>query len=446
MTLELYHKIKDKKENISVIGLGYVGMPLAIAFAKKINVIGFDVNKEKIELYKQGIDVTNEVGNKALKETTALMASDETKLKEAKFHIIAVPTPINDDKTPDLRPIIGASRVLGRNLTKGSIVVYESTVYPGVTEEVCIPILEEESNLKCGVDFKVGYSPERINPGDKLHRLENITKVVSGMDEESLENIASIYELIIDAGVHRAESIKVAEAAKVIENSQRDINIAFVNELSMIFNKMEIDTKAVLEASGTKWNFLKFYPGLVGGHCIGVDPYYLTHKAEQIGYHSQVILSGRRINDGMGKYVGESTVKNLIKANKQVKGAKVAILGMTFKEDCPDVRNSKVIDIINELKEYGINVFVADPIADENEVKREYGIDLTKFENIKNMDAVIVAVGHKEYMELTLESIKKLYEENPELLNSEDKLVLVDVKGIFDKKEAQLKNYLYWRL
>lgn len=446
MTLELYHKIKDKKENISVIGLGYVGMPLAIAFAKKINVIGFDVNKEKIELYKQGIDVTNEVGNKALKETTALMTSDETKLKEARFHIIAVPTPINDDKTPDLRPIIGASRVLGRNLTKGSIVVYESTVYPGVTEEVCIPILEEESNLKCGVDFKIGYSPERINPGDKLHRLENITKVVSGMDEESLENIASIYELIIDAGVHRAESIKVAEAAKVIENSQRDINIAFVNELSMIFNKMEIDTKAVLEASGTKWNFLKFYPGLVGGHCIGVDPYYLTHKAEQIGYHSQVILSGRRINDGMGKYVGESTVKNLIKANKQVKGAKVAILGMTFKEDCPDVRNSKVIDIINELKEYGINVFVADPIADENEVKREYGVDLTKFENIKNMDAVIVAVGHKEYMELTLESIKKLYEENPELLNSEDKLVLVDVKGIFDKKEAQLKNYLYWRL
>lgn len=446
MTLELYHKIKDKKENISVIGLGYVGMPLAIAFAKKINVIGFDVNKEKIELYKQGIDVTNEVGNKALKETTALMTSDETKLKEAKFHIIAVPTPINDDKTPDLRPIIGASRVLGRNLTKGSIVVYESTVYPGVTEEVCIPILEEESNLKCGVDFKIGYSPERINPGDKLHRLENITKVVSGMDEESLENIASIYELIIEAGVHRAESIKVAEAAKVIENSQRDINIAFVNELSMIFNKMEIDTKAVLEASGTKWNFLKFYPGLVGGHCIGVDPYYLTHKAEQIGYHSQVILSGRRINDGMGKYVGESTVKNLIKANKQVKGAKVAILGMTFKEDCPDVRNSKVIDIINELKEYGINVFVADPIADENEVKREYGIDLTKFENIKNMDAVIVAVGHKEYMELTLESIKKLYEENPDSLNSEDKLVLVDVKGIFDKKEAQLKNYLYWRL
>lgn len=446
MTLELYHKIKDKKENISVIGLGYVGMPLAIAFAKKINVIGFDVNKEKIELYKQGIDVTNEVGNKALKETTALMTSDETKLKEARFHIIAVPTPINDDKTPDLRPIIGASRVLGRNLTKGSIVVYESTVYPGVTEEVCIPILEKESNMKCGVDFKVGYSPERINPGDKLHRLENITKVVSGMDEESLENIASIYELIIDAGVHRAESIKVAEAAKVIENSQRDINIAFINELSMIFNKMEIDTKAVLEASGTKWNFLKFYPGLVGGHCIGVDPYYLTHKAEQIGYHSQVILAGRRINDGMGKYVGESTVKNLIKANKQVKGAKVAILGMTFKEDCPDVRNSKVIDIINELKEYGINVFIADPIADENEVKREYGIELTKFENIKNMDAVIVAVGHKEYMELTLESIKKLYEEKPVSLNSENKLVLVDVKGIFDKKEAQLKNYLYWRL
>lgn len=458
----LYEKIKNKEENISVIGLGYVGMPLAISFAKKVNVIGFDVNKEKVDLYKKGIDVTNEVGNEALMESKAIMTCDESKLKDAKFHIVAVPTPTNEDKTPDLRPVIGASKTLGRNLVKGSIVVYESTVYPGVTEEICIPILEEASGMKCGVDFKVGYSPERINPGDKLHRLETIVKVVSGMDDETLETVAKVYELVIDAGVHRAESIKVAEAAKVIENSQRDINIAFVNELSMIFNKMGIDTKAVLEAAGTKWNFLNFSPGLVGGHCIGVDPYYLTHKAEQLGYHSQVILSGRRINDGMGKYVGEATVKNLIKANKQVKGARVAVLGMTFKEDCPDVRNSKVIDIINELNEYGIDVFVTDPIADENEIKEEYGVELTKFEDIKDMDAIIVAVGHKQYLDLDLQLVKKLYSVNDttynddkivdeaaitkECTNDKEKLVLVDVKGVFNKKEAESKNYLYWRL
>lgn len=458
MYKSLYEKIRDKKENISVIGLGYVGMPLAISFAKKVNVIGFDVNEEKVSLYNKGIDVTNEVGNEALKETTALMTCDETKLKDSKFHIVAVPTPTNDDKTPDLRPIIGASKTLGRNLTKGSIVVYESTVYPGVTEDVCIPILEEVSGLKCGVDFKVGYSPERINPGDKVHRLETIVKIVSGMDDETLEIVAKTYELVIDAGVYRAESIKVAEAAKVIENSQRDINIAFVNELSIIFNKIGIDTKAVLEAAGTKWNFLKFMPGLVGGHCIGVDPYYLTHKAEQLGYHSQVILSGRRINDGMGKYVAESTVKNLIKAGKQVKNANVVVLGMTFKENCPDVRNSKVIDIINELKEYGVNVLVTDPIAEENEVKEEYGLELTKYEDIKDMDAVIVAVGHKEYLELSLEDIKELYAVNmldtntgevveEAAMDIEDtELVLVDVKGIFNRKEAESKNYLYWRL
>ncbi|CEN23768.1 nucleotide sugar dehydrogenase [[Clostridium] sordellii] len=462
MYKNLYEKIKYKKEKLSVIGLGYVGMPLAISFAKKVDVIGFDVNEEKVNLYNKGVDVTNEVGNEALKETKALITYDESKLKEAKFHIIAVPTPTNDDKSPDLRPMIGASRTLGKNLTKGSIVVYESTVYPGVTEEVCVPILEEVSGMKCGVDFKVGYSPERINPGDKFHRLETIVKVVSGMDEESLETIAKVYELVIDAGVHRAESIKVAEAAKVIENSQRDINIAFVNELSIIFNKMGIDTKAVLEAAGTKWNFLKFSPGLVGGHCIGVDPYYLTHKAEQLGYHSQVILSGRRINDGMGKYVGESTVKNLIQANKQVKGANVAILGMTFKEDCPDVRNSKVVDIINELKEYGINVFVTDPIADAKEVKEEYGVELIKLEDINDIDAVILAVGHKEYLNLDLETIKELYRVNKLALNNgqtldevafteekienEDKLVLIDVKGVLNRKEAESKNYLYWRL
>ena len=456
--MNLYENIKRKIEKVSVIGLGYVGMPLAISFAKKVDVIGFDVNEEKVALYNQGIDVTNEVGNEALKETTALMTCDETKLRDAKFHIVAVPTPTNEDKTPDLRPMIGASKTLGRNLTKGSIVVYESTVYPGVTEDVCIPILEEVSGLKCGVDFKVGYSPERINTGDKAHRLETIVKVVSGMDDETLDIVAKTYELVIDAGVHRAESIKVAEAAKVIENSQRDINIAFVNELSIIFNKMGIDTKAVLEAAGTKWNFLKFAPGLVGGHCIGVDPYYLTHKAEQLGYHSQVILSGRRINDGMGKYVAECTVKNLIKAGKQVRNANVAVLGMTFKEDCPDVRNSKVIDIINELKEYGVNVLVTDPIAEDKEVKEEYGVELTKFEDIKDMDAVIVAVGHKEYLELSLEDIKELYVVNmldistgevveEAAMDIEDTgLVLVDVKGIFNRKEAEANNYLYWRL
>ena len=439
--MSLYNRIKSRKEFISVIGLGYVGMPLAISFAKKANVIGFDVNKEKVSLYNNGIDVTNEVGNNALKETTALMTCDETKLKEAKFHIVAVPTPTNDDKTPDLRPMIGASKILGRNLTKGSIVVYESTVYPGVTEEICIPILEEVSGMKCGVDFKVGYSPERINPGDKLHRLETIVKVVSGMDEETLETIAKVYELVIDAGVHRAESIKVAEAAKVIENSQRDINIAFVNELSMIFNKMGIDTKAVLEAAGTKWNFLKFSPGLVGGHCIGVDPYYLTHKAEQLGYHSQVILSGRRINDGMGKYVGEYTVKNLIRANKQVKGAKVAVLGITFKEDCPDVRNSKVIDIIHELKEYGVEVFVTDPIAESKEVKEEYEIELIPMESISDMDAIIIAVNHSQFTKLSIDELDNLFLNGP----NNDK-VIIDVKSILNRKEILSRGYKYWRL
>jgi UDP-N-acetyl-D-galactosamine dehydrogenase len=458
--MNLYEQIKNRKEKISVIGLGYVGMPLAITFAKKASVIGFDINKEKVEQYLKGIDLTNEVGNKALKETTAFFTWEEKYLKEAKFHIVAVPTPINPDKTPDLRPVIGASRTVGRNLTKGSIVVYESTVFPGVTEEICVPILEKESGLKCGLDFKVGYSPERINPGDKVHRLETIVKVVSGMDDESLEEIAKVYEMVVEAGVHRAESIKVAEAAKVIENSQRDINIAFMNELSIIFNKMRIDTKAVLEAAGTKWNFLKFTPGLVGGHCIGVDPYYLTYKAEQIGYHSQIILAGRKINDDMGKYVAENTVKKMIQANKQIKGAKVAILGITFKENCPDSRNTKVVDIIQELKEYGVEVQVVDPVADQKEVKEEYGIELYNIEEIKDVDAVVVAVAHEEFTNIKLEDLKELYkdyyEQNNEVLEEvaaildnncdNGKQVLIDVKGIFDRKEAEDMNYLYWRL
>lgn len=341
-----FDDLVNKEESISLIGLGYVGMPIAVAFSKKVNVIGFDNNANKIALYQSGIDPTNEVGNDAIENCSVHFTADASELKKAKFHIVAVPTPVNADHTPDLTPVEGASRILGKYLTKGSIVVYESTVYPGVTEDVCIPILEKESGLKCGVDFKVGYSPERINPGDKIHRLETITKIVSGMDEESLDIIAKVYELVVEAGVHRAESIKVAEAAKVIENSQRDINIAFMNELSIIFNKMGIDTKAVLEAAGTKWNFLKFTPGLVGGHCIGVDPYYLTYKAEQMGYHSQIILSGRRINDDMGKYVAENLVKKLIHVDKSIKNAKVGILGFTFKEDCPDTRNTKIIDIV----------------------------------------------------------------------------------------------------
>ena len=436
--MSLYEKIVAKEEKISLVGLGYVGMPIAVAFAKKVDVIGYDLNAKKIELYKSGIDPTNEVGNEVIANTTVEFTSDETKLREAKFHIVAVPTPVNDDHTPDLTPVEGASRIVGRNLTKGSIVVYESTVYPGVTEDVCIPILEKESGLKCGVDFKVGYSPERINPGDKVHRLETIVKVVSGMDEESLDEIAKVYELVVEAGVHRANCIKVAEAAKVIENSQRDINIAFMNELSIIFNKMGIDTKSVLEAAGTKWNFLKFFPGLVGGHCIGVDPYYLTYKAEMMGYHSQIILSGRRINDDMGKYVAENVVKNLISADKAVKNAKVAILGFTFKENCPDTRNTRIIDIVNELKEYGITPIIADPEADADEAKWLYGIEFVDMNTIKDMDAVILAVAHDSFSSLSMADMDKFF--------GEGQKVLLDIKGLLNRKEYEDAGYSYWRL
>lgn len=438
--LDLYQQIVTKDASISLIGLGYVGMPIAVAFARKANVIGFDISEEKVMQYKEGIDPTKEVGNEVIKNTTVQFTSEEEDLKKAKFHIVAVPTPVNEDHTPDLRPIQSASRTLGRNLTKGTIVVYESTVYPGVTEDICVPILEEESGLKCGIDFKVGYSPERINPGDTVHRLETIIKVVSGMDEESLDIIAKVYELVVDAGVYKAESIKVAEAAKVIENSQRDINIAFMNELSIIFNKMDIDTKAVLKAAGTKWNFLNFSPGLVGGHCIGVDPYYLTYKAEQLGYRSQIILSGRRINDDMGKYVVENLIKNLIKANISVQDAKVAILGFTFKEDCPDTRNTRVIDIVEELKEYGITPMIADPVADIEEAKHEYGISFNLIEEVKEMDAVILAVAHKEFMELSESKISAWFK------SSNDNKVLLDIKGVLDRNEYEAKEYKYWRL
>ncbi len=436
--MSLYKDIVERKEKISLVGLGYVGMPIAVAFAKKADVIGFDLNEKKIETYKAGIDPTNEVGDEVIKSTTVEFTADETRLKEAKFHIVAVPTPVNNDHTPDLTPVEGASTIVGRNLTKGSIVVYESTVYPGVTEDVCIPILEKESGLKCGVDFKVGYSPERINPGDKVHRLETIVKIVSGMDDESLEEIAKVYELVVEAGVHRASCIKVAEAAKVIENSQRDINIAFMNELSIIFNKMGIDTKAVLEAAGTKWNFLKFFPGLVGGHCIGVDPYYLTYKAESLGYHSQIILSGRRINDDMGKYVAENVVKNLIKSNKTVRNAKVAIFGFTFKENCPDTRNTKIFDIVKELREYGIEPVVADPAADAAEAKHLYGIDFVDVDSVKDMDAVVIAVAHDCFADFEEKKIASFF--------GEGEKVLVDIKGILDRTEYEKAGYNYWRL
>lgn len=436
--MNLYEKLINKEEKLSLVGLGYVGMPIAVAFAKKIDVIGFDLNEKKIELYKSGIDPTHEVGNDIISKTTVAFTADEKQLREAKFHIVAVPTPVNDDHTPDLTPVENASMILGRNLTKGSVVVYESTVYPGITEDVCVPILERESGLKCGIDFKIGYSPERINPGDKEHRLETITKIVSGMDAETLDCVAKVYELVVSAGVYRAESIKVAEAAKVIENSQRDINIAFMNELSIIFNKMGIDTKSVLAAAGTKWNFLKFYPGLVGGHCIGVDPYYLTYKAEMLGYHSQIILAGRRINDDMGKYCAENCVKNLISADKTVKSAKVAILGFTFKENCPDTRNTKIIDIVNELKEYSIKPVIVDPVADANEAKLLYGVDFVNIQSIKNMDAVIIAVAHTEFLSFSMEQINSFF--------GNGKKVILDLKGILNRKEYEEAGYNYWRL
>ena len=436
----LYEKLLAGEEKLSLVGLGYVGMPIAVAYAKKIKVVGYDFNAAKVELYKKGIDPTREVGDEAIKNTSVEFTADPEKLRECKFHVVAVPTPVNDDHTPDLSPVEGASHTLGKYLTKGSIVVYESTVYPGVTEDICVPILEQESGLKCGVDFKVGYSPERINPGDKVHRLDTITKIVSGMDEETLEEVANVYSLVALAGVYKAQSIKVAEAAKVIENSQRDINIAFMNELSMIFHKMDIDTKSVLEAAGTKWNFLKFFPGLVGGHCIGVDPYYLTYKAEELGYHSQIILSGRRINDDMGKYIAESCVKNLIANDIAVKNAKVAILGFTFKENCPDTRNTKIIDIYNELGEYGITPVVVDPQADADEAKRLYGIDFDTMDAVKDMDAVIVAVAHKEFESYKPADIAKFF-------NAKHKTkVFMDLKGIYDMNEYKAPEYNYWRL
>ena len=440
--MSLYTKLVNREEKLSLVGLGYVGMPIAVAFANKgIDVIGFDLNKAKIELYKNGVDPTKEVGDDAIKNTAVYFTSDEKDLQKAKFHIVAVPTPVNTDHTPDLTPVIGASQIVGRNLTKGSYVVFESTVYPGCTEDVCIPILEKESGLKCGIDFKVGYSPERINPGDKVHRLENIKKIVSGCDEEALQTIKAVYDIVIEVGTYPVSNLRTAEAVKVVENSQRDINIAFMNELAMAFDKMDIDTNEVVDGMNTKWNALGFRPGLVGGHCIGVDPYYFTYQAEKLGYHSQIILNGRIVNDSMGKFVADATIKNMIAVGQAPKKSNVVILGLTFKENCPDTRNSKVDDIIKRLAEYEITPVVVDPWASERDAMHEYGVTLTKLDDVKDADCVIVAVAHNEFKSLSLNEIKKLFR------NCDDsEKVLIDVKGLYKVSELKESGMKYWRL
>ena len=441
--MSLYNKLLEKNESLSLVGLGYVGMPIAVAFARKgINVIGFDLNKAKIELYKNGIDPTKEVGDEMIRASTVEFTSNEADLKRAKFHIVAVPTPVNTDHTPDLTPVIGASEIIGRNLTKGSIVVYESTVYPGCTENVCIPILERESGLTCGVDFKIGYSPERINPGDKVHRLQNIHKIVSGMDAESLEEIKNVYDIVIEVGTHPVSNIRTAEAVKVVENSQRDINIAFMNELAMVFDKMDIDTNEVVDGMNTKWNALGFRPGLVGGHCIGVDPYYFTYQAEKLGYHSQIILNGRIVNDSMGKYVADAAIKKMIEAGQAPKKSKVAIFGLTFKENCPDTRNSKVDDIIKRLNEFGIVPVVVDPWASERDALHEYGVKLSALSDVADVDCLIVAVAHNEFKALSLSDIKRFFKHSAR----DNEKVLIDVKGLYSIEDLQNSKLKWWRL
>lgn len=440
--MSIYQSIKDKKEKIAVVGLGYVGFPLAVEFGKIAKTIGFDLNKKRVRDLQDNLDTNNETSTEEIKAAKSLeVTSDPSRLKEAKFIIVAVPTPITKNKQPDLYCVTSASETVGKNLTKGSIVVFESTVYPGVTEDVCIPVIEKHSGLKYGRDFKAGYSPERINPGDKEHTIQNVIKIVSGCDKETLEEVANIYGLIVKAGVYKADSIKVAEAAKVIENTQRDLNIALMNELAVIFYKMGIDTLSVLRAASTKWNFIKMSPGLVGGHCIGVDPYYLTFKAEELGYHPQVILAGRKINDDMGRYIAEQTVKHLIKANKTVKGAKVLVAGITFKENISDIRNSRVIDIINELKEYEVEVIACDPLADKEAVRHEYGIELAEYNNNIKVDAILIAVAHNALKkDLSAQAIKKHIADNG------TKGVVIDVKGILDNSIAKDPKLLYWRL
>ena len=438
----LYDRLISGEEKLALVGLGYVGMPIAVEFAKHVKVIGFNHHEHRIQQYKSGIDPTNEVGNEVISKTTVDFTSDESRLSEARFIIVAVPTPVLDDNNPDLEPVRNASRIVGRNMVPGTIVVYESTVYPGVTEDICIPILEETSGLKCGTDFKVGYSPERINPGDRVHTLTSIRKVVSGMDEESADQIQKIYDIVIKAGTFRVSDIKTAEAVKVIENSQRDINIAFMNEIAMICDRLGIDTYEVLDGMNTKWNALGFKPGLVGGHCIGIDPYYLTNMAERLGYHSQIILNGRKVNDSMGAYVADAAIKQMIEAGKAPKTAKVFILGITFKENCPDTRNSKVSDVIRRLEEYGSHPRVTDPWADPEIAKREYGVELIPYEEVKNADCVIVAVGHNEFRSLSMHQLKTLFDPG---LKDEEK-VLIDVKSLYRMDELRASGMRFWRL
>lgn len=440
--MSIYEALIKKEEKLALVGLGYVGMPIAVAFAKKgLNVIGFDLNEKKIEQYKSGIDPTLEVGDDVIRKTTIDFTTNQEKLKEAKFIIVAVPTPVNTDHTPDLTPVIGASEIVGKNLTKGAYVIYESTVYPGCTEDVCIPILERESGLKCGVDFKIGYSPERINPGDKVHRLENIKKIVSGCDKESAKEIKKVYDIVIEVGTYPVSNMRTAEAVKVVENSQRDINIAFMNELAMVFDRMDIDTNEVVDGMNTKWNALGFRPGLVGGHCIGVDPYYFTYQAEKLGYHSQIILNGRIVNDSMGTYIANQAIKKMIEAGQAPKKSKVVILGITFKENCPDTRNSKVDDIIKQLNRYGIEPTVIDPWANEKDALKEYGVSIKPIEEAKNADCVIVAVAHNEFKAMKIDDIKKLYK-----ICSDDEKVLIDVKGLYNISELKESGMKWWRL
>ncbi len=437
----IYQGLISGKEKLALVGLGYVGMPIAVEFAKHVQVIGFDINEKRVNEYKNGIDATNEVGE-AIKNTTVDFTADPTRLKEAKFIVVAVPTPVKSDNTPDLRPVESASRTVGQNITPGTIVVYESTVYPGVTEDICIPIIEKESGLKCGVDWKIGYSPERINPGDRVHTLTTIKKIVSGMDEESAREIKKVYDIVIKAGTFPVSTIKTAEAVKVIENSQRDINIAFMNEIAMICDKMGIDTIEVLDGMNTKWNALGFKPGLVGGHCIGVDPYYLTSAAERLGYHSQIVLNGRKVNDSMGAYVADAAIKEMIEAGLAPKKATVVILGITFKENCPDTRNSKVVDIINRLKEFNITPVVSDDWAEVDIAKNEYGVDLVSINELPKADCVIVAVGHDEYRSMSMMQLKQMFKEN----STDEEKVLIDVKSLYRMDELRASGMRFWRL
>lgn len=438
----IYEELISNRAKLALVGLGYVGMPIAVEFAKHVPVIGYDLNEAKIEQYKNGFDPTNEVGSEGIKNSNVDFTADETRLQEARFLIVAVPTPVNKDNSPDLRPVEGASETVGRNLRPGTIVVYESTVYPGVTEDICIPILEKVSGLKCGVDFKVGYSPERINPGDRVHTLTNIQKIVSGMDKESAEEIKKVYDIVIKVGTFPVSTIKTAEAVKVVENSQRDINIAFMNEVAMICDKMGIDTNEVLMGMNTKWNALGFRPGLVGGHCIGVDPYYLTSAAEKLGYTSRIILNGRRVNDSMGAYVADAALKLMIEAGKAPKKSKVVILGLTFKENCPDTRNSKVSDIVNRLREYEIEPLVADDWAEPELALHEYQVELTPFEEIKDADCVIVAVGHNEFRSLPMAKIKTLFKQDM----PDGEKILIDVKSLYRMDELKASGMRFWRL